>query len=387
MTKVEKKSSRTIFRELALTSTIHGLTHIYKSKTYLQRWIWSIFFLAGLSTVQYFVIQNIVGYTNYPVITNAYKLSEQQEFPYVAVCFTNPVSNFPEDPKCFYNNQICSPINFRKKNTHCYEFNRGYTATNDPSRTESRLTNVDVLNSTIPGINHGLRLSFKNELNLKNNLLRIRVNNYKTNVNSNAYIPASFGLEIDLILSRSIVNKLDQPYSDCKKEFIFEINETVQSFQYFQSECFILCKELNYAKFCNLTDEFEKIKHYYFTDIIRYFEIDLFKNCDDKSLRMAEDFILKNGEMEVCREMCPFECNSVFYTIEPRYNFKNTPVEKNKVYINLYYSSLVTQYYEESPKFEPGDLFANIGNYFGKKFINFFEYLLQKNYNLYYILF
>ncbi len=365
MVESENKSSRTDLRDLILESTIHGLPHIFRSKHLLQKIAWSIFFFIALGSVFYFIIINILDYTEYPVITNVYKLVEHRaEFPTVTFCFATFFSIVPINATCHFDDKICDPENFRNKNEMCYEFNRGFSVSIDSLTKKKKLTSVDVVNSTKPGVHHGLRVILENPV--KDYYFRIYINNYKKNIVGHSDIKSSFGVEIDLIISRSILNKLDQPYSDCKKEIRFELNGTERYFQYFQSECFILCRQAEIAKACNLTGDFERNKHYYYTNIVHFFDIGLYKTCDEKKLFSVEDMFAKKGEIEMCGAMCPIECSSVLYTIEPRYNFKNTPSEKRKAYVNVYYANFDLSIFEEIAKFEPVDLFGSIGGYFGK---------------------
>lgn len=43
-----------------------------------------------------------------------------------------------------------------------------------------------------------------------------------------------------IVLSRTFVQRLPKPYSDCKAEFTYD-SETTGSFPYFQSECYRQC--------------------------------------------------------------------------------------------------------------------------------------------------
>ena len=87
------------------------------------------------------------------------------------------------------------------------------------------------MKSTQPDSRKSLKLVIRNNLN--NILINVRNQTEKMNTEKNIYI--SPGTETNLAINRVFIERLEPPYSNCKSEVSFELNET-RSFLYKQKE-------------------------------------------------------------------------------------------------------------------------------------------------------
>ncbi len=343
--------------EFILSSTIHGLPRILKSKYPFSKFIWAIFSCIALASCSYLIYDKCSNYLEYQVITNSQKLTENSaEFPTVTICANKREAW--RNKTCLFNAEPCD-IFLRTKSASCTEFNSGFILGNGDNDLP-----IKVLRSDNKGSFYGLRLVMSSSYRFEK--FRIYINNHTVKLDSTKAIETALGQEINLSVKRTFVSKLSSPYSNCKSEVTFELNSTITSFPYIKSDCVMLfCFHKILATECNRSKEFEVNAHLYYTDKYGFttFSIYLIDNCYviyQKTLARFNTI----GPEEICRERCPIECSTSIYSLEPSYNIIKSS-DPESAYINVYYENFEYTLIEESPKLEAFDLFGYIGGYFG----------------------
>lgn len=346
-------------------STIHGLSNLLKARNLITKSIWTLFLVLSLISCFYMISIKVLHYLDYPVISNIAEISEKSpEFPTVTVC----VDRYQTLPNitCSFNHEICDAKNWFQKNTLCYGFNLGYIV--NYSTIIPKRNPVSILKSTKPGPDCGLRLTVQTNLRY----FYLYVNNHTKNIAANTAVYASKGMETNFIVKRTMSSKLAAPFSNCRQEVSFAVNSSsgiysVKKFKYFQSVCFNFCFNSKIFNICNKTSEFEDLIEKYYTDIYLYYArlSQMYDKCVNEYFRVVHLFA-EIGEHELCEKFCPIECNSIIYTIEPRFYFSNSPLDKDKAYVNIYYENFEYTLIEEIPKISSTDLFSYIGSFLGK---------------------
>lgn len=344
-------------KELIRDSTIHALPNIINTKKKLSKTIWSFFFIVSLIMCCYFTFTKVNEYFDYSVITNINTVSEiKSQFPTVTICkmYDPYVTNFIID--CRFNNSSCYIF---KKNRFCYVFNSGFELVN---RT---LFPVSVENSTKIGATYGLKVTL--ETTFPNGRFVVYINNHSVNADNIYRKPFSKGVETNLIIKRTFIEKLSDPFSKCQREVVFTNESTQSSYKYFQSECFELCRYFRVANSCNFTSQLLEVKQLYFTDKIAYFDVyrSLRGNCPSEIVKESEDSLINEGIHEVCGESCPSNCDFLYIHIEPRFILKKSLKDNNLAYLNIYYENFEYTFIKEIPMMTSEDLFGHIGGFLG----------------------
>ena len=80
-------------------TTVHGIVHVFKSKSPVRRILWSIIFLAAASYCLNNIIDRALHFTSSPTSTTvSIELSDSQVFPTVTICNLNPVKRSFAEP-------------------------------------------------------------------------------------------------------------------------------------------------------------------------------------------------------------------------------------------------------------------------------------------------
>jgi len=313
------------------------------------------------------VVNSIFDYSSFSVVTNINTVYEKQTtFPAVTICYGYVYH-------CYFDNKRCSDEYLTKRTDWCLnEFNSGLNQTLYP---------IEILNSTIPGEINGLEL--KVLPNTASEYINIFIYNQSADYDFNQAIHVYPNMRIDIVMSKVLTSKLSSPYSDCKKEYVFEpttldlLNKT--SYPYFQSECFKLCKQKEYMKICNKSKEFDSNFQYYFTNKNQYYEfynVEL-DNCLEKnaSLISSVDSNFQSiGANKICEKECPMECDSISYSLTLQSNYLNS---EGYSYVNIYYPDFYYTSITEQPKTTRDELVSNIGGllglFIGGSLLSFFE--------------
>ena len=352
--------------QLLSSSTFHGVPKIISSETCLQKLFWTAIILAMYGYFSASVINNVLEYLKYPVVTNINTVYEKEAtFPAVEVCKSSDVLN----QECKFNTKQCRGIKIR--NSGCNVFNRGINDSYYP---------IEILKSAIPGKNNGLTLHLYPKR--RESQIELYLYNQSTDYDINKAIFISIGMEVNLVLNRVFSSKLSSPYSNCKKEYVFEqkpldiLNQT--SYPYFQSECFLLCKYEQRMEICNRTAEFNSFFQYYFTNRHQFWnfyykEYDVCHKKDPSLIYSIDDKFVLLGSNTICEKQCPIECDAMSYSISSLSNSLYTDYSIVNIYYEDFYYTSIT----EEPKTTFDNLIGTIGGllglFLGASLISFYE--------------
>ncbi len=181
------------------SSSFHGVPGMFASETLFQKLFWATIILAMYAYFSLSIVNNVLEYLKYPVVTNINTVYEKEPiFPAVAIC------NSVDYGYCLYDFEPCNQLKVR--NSICYDFNTGFNESLYP---------VDILKSTVPGKFNGLSLQLNH--GIQGRQIEIYIFNQSTNLNPNKAIHVSEGMEANIVLNRVFSSKLSSPHSDCKK--------------------------------------------------------------------------------------------------------------------------------------------------------------------------
>jgi len=346
------------------SSTFHGVSRIISSEKPIQKLFWVTIIFSMYAYFSASVAKNVLEFLKYPVVTNINTVYENDAaFPAVTICNGIPL-------ECSFNAQRCHPSNFLPRNNICYAFNSGLNYSLFP---------VKILKSTIPGVRNGLSLT----LNIiQGNYISVMVYNQSADPNLDKALRVAKGIELDLVLKRVLSSKLSEPYSNCKKEYIFEpkpldiLNQN--SYSYYQSECFYLCQVQHEMEICNQTTEFNSNFQFYFTNKGFFFKFynQQQKLCYQKDPSLLDSVTAKFqnlGANTICEKQCPIECDSISYSLDKNANFINRSYSQ----VNIYYEDFFYTSITEEPKTSFDSLIGTIGGllglFLGASLTSFFE--------------
>ena len=255
--------------ELIEMSSAHGYSNIVRSKRNCQKLMWILFTLFSTAVCIWFLIIAFIEYLSFDVFTNIQFVFQQpSQFPTVTFCssgkdsFNNKTLKeliyscfFSYDDDCLKNPDDHFEMFYSDNYKTCFRFNSGINFYGNK---------IEIKNSTIGGRDDSLRLSFIAPLGLT-----VWIHNYSyqpviemfNNHNSNMNLAPS-GTETQVIIDKTIENKLEEPFNKCLKDVkSFKKNKTLIDFilknnsSYSQIKCLDYCFELDYYNNdpCNCT--------------------------------------------------------------------------------------------------------------------------------------
>lgn len=241
------KRLKEAFLKSLSVSTINGIQNIEKTKNVFIRYGWLVFLCSSFAICLNFTYQIIMSYLSYEVVTNINVINEQYlQFPTVSFCNSMGGFGFKNQPElwgteagfkstlmnCYFNGEkkchldpasYFEPFNDSMYG-YCYRFNSGKSFNG---------TKIDILNSTINGVQYGLVLDFLIEHDLFESdfeQLIISIHNHTKTSSSlfNEELFISAGSRNDFLLKKIVLSKLDSPYNDCVKDVsLFSSNKTI----------------------------------------------------------------------------------------------------------------------------------------------------------------
>jgi len=293
----------------------------------------------------------------------------EAQFPSVAFCSFQR-NRFSEN-SCFYDDQPCQKESLKSRKSNCEIFNTNKDEYFNP---------IDVLNSQIPGINHGLRLVLFPKQGTQ---ISIFIHNQSTVLDLNKKISVSKGMEFNLVVKRVFSSKLSSPFSNCQMGYSFKPdkndikNQTY--FPYFQSQCFVLCRFQKEMEICNRTEAFSTNFRYFFTNKY-HFHYNFYnpekENCTKQNLELINSIEREFdtvGQNKICEKMCPIECNSVSYSITPYINALATDYSLINVYYEDFYYTKISESEKTSFDSLVGTIGGLLGLFLGASLISFYE--------------
>jgi hypothetical protein len=414
-----------VLREQMLVSTSHGLSHAVRNQHMPMKTMWVTFFILSTALCSYLIIQSIMQYLEFDVITKVRIVDETEaEFPRITICNLNPFqTEFALD---FYkrNGNLSLPELIKVSNlltdTEKKQLSYGINETlvrctfslgkcnwKDFERIFHNLYgNCLVFNSgrnylgeTVPikklkqaGRFAGLQLEMFTDLpkplkkigpGFTGVILFLGNNSFRNVYEDEQEILVSPGALTYIAVQRTIVNQMDQPYSECSLSSDSILYKRILSLNvsYIRADCISLCRQLLIERECKCYDLYHP-------------RINSNKACKttweyDCTKKQQEIFDGSNLSSE-CNEMCPFECKKVIFStihsqinefsnekaqeyfehklLKPKYeqfNSSLSDVKQSIINLNVFYDRLSFAEITEKPSFHFVDLISNVGGTFG----------------------
>jgi hypothetical protein len=464
-------SFKMIIKEWFLSSTAHALPNIFRTGNILLKLIWLCCFLASGSYCVISVLRTLNDYFTYPSYIST-KITQEipTQFPAITICNLKSVNqtrsptylakNIPKyslinyispfyyiisqqylsrtfinnDPNltnttrkelgfelkdmllsCSFNYLPCfvSDFTYYYDSTYgnCYTFNKGV----DDNGNKNEIKKV-----SSAGLLYGLVLEiFVGDPKVDTYLessdgVIISVHN-QTSIpfTQGDKMRAATGAETDLIISRNFISKLETPYGDCLKDtsktskftsFYFDYLVKTVGVSYSQENCFALCLQKQIINACNCSNtylpSFNDFKHFCVDQVIE-------SPC---ALDAVASFSKTNASEE-CKKSCPYECDSVEYSMSTYrtyypsdyyasvlsdflklkgLNISSENVGRAVARVNIYYKSMQYLSTQQIISATTEDLFSNIGGtlglYIGISILSVVE-VFELGFNLILILF
>jgi len=376
-TKKEKIIEKSI--EIALGSTSHGIPNIFRNDKACLKLMWLLLLLFGISTGIYTIVESIINYFNYDVVTSINVINEiPNEFPAITFFIQR-------------NNKLKVPLNdlieFCQFNTFpCNDLENYFTISQDKygfiSYTFKNQTSF--LGGTNFALNFNLTLEnipFDNSSIYDGIRLIIHNSTYDPNYYKGS-LPNGFnlatGFQYEISIKRIFTNKLGQPYNNCLKNVksidsfdsdLFRYILKSTNYSYRQEDCFMYYTGIELFKYFNITnrtDRWENIIYEYpsYSDYL----LVIYKN------------LMKKGISESSATDCPLECDSIKYEISHSFNkliIKNETSFSNRVKLLVYYERPEYTVIDQIAQMNVFDLISNIGGnlglFIGISFLSFAE--------------
>jgi len=250
--------------EILAESTAYGLPRIFKSKRNFLKLFWLVFFLLGSIVSVYFTVKAINNYLEYEVIPKIEIINLYQiQFPTITFCsngFANKTfkeicdtCSFDGDNDCRMNSEnYFSKFYSYQFYEYCLQFNSGKNMSNH---------SIPFLNTTVGGeSDYGLNLVFFQEI--PSVFIYIDDIESPSFINGTRYKAAEFifpssGTSFDLVLTKTVENKLGLPYNVC-----FKYNCTKNYFENFKKKRAEKCSQYCPLE-CDTVDYSFSFKNFY----------------------------------------------------------------------------------------------------------------------------
>jgi hypothetical protein len=214
-------------------------------------------------------------------------------------------------------------------------------------------------------------------------LLVLGNNSFRNVYENQQEILVSPGALTYIDVQRTIVNQMDQPYSECSMSSDSILYKRILSLNvsYIRADCISLCRQVLIERECKCYD-------------LKFPRIDSNKFCNSSweydCIRNQSKLYDGSGISSECNEMCPFECKKVIFStihsqinefstekaqeyfehklLNPKYkelNLSITDVKQSIINLNVFYDRLSFAEITEKPSFHFVDLISNVGGTFG----------------------
>jgi len=371
--KSKKEQIKEKSTEIALNSSVIGLSNIFRTEKTCLKFMWIILFVISLGGTIYTVIKVLNNYLEYEVITNINVVTQiPAEFPAVTFyLIQNNKDNIKLSDflylgifnKSLFNQQVISENDFEEIKD---EFN--FTSFKFKPK-----------KSFMDGELFGLKLYF-DLTNIVDNIKVIIHNDSDDSGYHAGYSRKGFdlkpGYDYKISIKKVLTEKLGQPYNDCLKDvksrnsfdsdlYRYILDST--KYLYKQRDCFEYCIGKEFYKYLNITN---KIDHW--TEIAQRYPDVEFK---DKFFQIITKII--EGELnEKCIPFCPLECDSIKYE---QSMYSNQIDVSSIVSLNIFYESLEYTVINQKAKMDEFDLISNIGGnlglFIGVSFLSLAEFI------------
>ncbi|CAF0803389.1 unnamed protein product [Brachionus calyciflorus] len=425
------------------SSTSHGFPNIVRSESYILKFMWTLCLLISSGYCAYCLTKSFQDYFSYETDTQLkFKRVSQIEFPTITFCnkfsidlnkgneftelekkgfnklkysipdFTR-FNDFYKDIDYYFKNQTMYNLknlsyfgfdidkmllncnfNFKECNSSnfelflsstygfCYQFNADKSNIRKVSSPGKQAGLSLELFIGYPSADYDLYRSYGAHLFIHNS----------STIPSSEFdgISLSTGHETDIVMSKTLFQKLPKPFSDCVQDsnstesFDSDVyKETIRKFgQYEQKACINLCFHKSIFDLCGC--------YYPDANIIQSTELMCNKSVNKDCII---PFVSNYGESEEstkCFENCPEECESVKYSLQMSHANYPTPsytdffmaydalikkgarnftsysnVKESILAVNVYFDDIGYTFVEEKPSKTIEQLVADIGGFLG----------------------
>ena len=432
----------------------HGLPNIFGTQVLAKKVLWALAWLLGAALTIYLISESIRDYFKYEVSIKSRIVNENPLlFPKVTICNMDPfttnksVQFLANSIKNNKNNSLMANkfstdlelVNYFIEHQQEYNFkaNSLFLANNSDSETQQslgynistfiykcrfgvwkcnlsidfewsynfKLGNCFTFNSGKqtdkfqvhqPGKKNGLQLelfvgksdafsSFYNNVGAK-----VFIYNHSSLYTESDSLDVSVGKETNIGLTKKIIRKLKQPYSDCEVDSRTSVDFDYSTFYtifnksnliYRQVDCLDLCYQMLLVKNCGCID--------YGVNFFNLFKINAPRVCVRTDYICMEQIFRnkKSGYYSVCNRQCPKECNDVTYaytnsfsdypsrtcakkllrdsSISVDFDLAKEDLHDKVLKLNIHFNDLKYQSIVESPEVNTLTLLANIGGTLG----------------------
>lgn len=254
ISKKKLKKIADIVVELILASTSHGLPSVFRTERKAIKVMWFICWLIFLTLGVYTVINGVLDYLQWNVITQI-DIKYEIPTPFPTVTFTplkKQKTNYTLDEiliSCYFDEIQCNESDFRQIGKS-FNFNSGFDQDNKP---------VEFLTSALAGKETGFRIELfigliddyiPEGIENKYDGLHVVVHNYTVDPRFHDGIDIAPGFATNLVVQRSYSYKLDAPYNDCiinvtdalsHDSSVFKFMVSNLNYSYRHVECYDYC--------------------------------------------------------------------------------------------------------------------------------------------------
>lgn len=403
-------------KNIALSSTTHGLPNVFRTQSKCLKIMWLFMFIVSTSFGVFLSFKSVFAYLDHEVITQidvVYELPTQ--FP--TVTFFNLRDSRAKIPledlliECTFNDDVCTASDF-----DMVEDKFGYISYRFQSKESFTAGKINGLNLKLF---YGLMQPFEQATDDYS-----RFDGYQIAIHNKTMDPSYYagfaydgidvapGFATNLVVNRVFTYKLEEPHNKCKKDLtnvdsfdsdIFKFMLTSTNYSYRQKDCFDYCIGREFNKQCNLT---ARIDHWINVWLFDKESSNHANNVTNTDCFMNVYYNLTRGNInKVCAPACPLECDSISYDVSVSFSkfpnpyyasrlFKNPIIlskfpknrtityddlSKSMISFNVYYNDLKYTRISQIPKTKIVDLVSNMGGLFGLfigiSFISFAEIL------------
>ena len=386
------KEIRETTKETVENSSIHALPNIVRNKYIIIKIVWIVCFLISFGICCWFIIQSILDYLSYQVITNIKVNYENKiKFPIVTICnlnffatnysykvveslfntsippmyygnFAKVLSNFyltkygldknmlglglnQSVIGCFYMLNVCNKTNdfeeyFDSWYGKCFRFNSGLNMIKQT--VEQKYVYQNGLFGALE-LDLFIGSAFSNDKPFSvQNGFKIFINDQIVNTFWMEGIQISTGNSITIALDKSVAKKRPKPYSECTKDLTdidsydseFYKKSFLQRKSYLQDACEYLCIQKYVGNKCGCQSSMGEYRFYenMRTCDVPYSNLTLQDAFNEYNCEISAIFQYANIESEKRDCDCPLKCDLAKYS----YTISSSEYPTMQLYTNFF---------------------------------------------------
>lgn len=356
------------------TSSVHGLPNIFRSKSKVNRWVWTIFFLISSGFCSYLVIETLKQYYAHDVNTQIKLVNEiPLAFPSVSICsstllltnfsvevytklsllgmvpklgnetdfnqiqilrqvvFSYAYANLTDAEKkrlslpfdhtilsCLFEKQKCSEEDFEwtfdPLYGSCFKFN-GINGESKFSTKSGFFSGLEiVLNMDSLFAEHELKPALL-DFAITNQQRFVIIDTDEAILDQNKIIPIVTGNSYYLSVKKVLIEKLPSPYSNCQNDY--ERVARVLNINMSESKLNSLPYNQNYCLILNVQKAVTKNCQCHVGNLFSYGQNKICIEIQDmECLSISYQGIMQNESKTILNELCPYECRQEIYEVK-----------------------------------------------------------------------